>query len=134
MHPEGTQAEEKAVLDTLLALFDAMARRDKATLQQILLAEGISTHATDGQILHMQFKDLIDRWTAGTVHAEERIHDPLIRVDENIAMVWVPYDVFIDGEPHHWGTNIVSFCKQDGRWRISGIADNRRPGARPATI
>jgi hypothetical protein len=124
--------EERAVLATLSALFEAISSRDEAVMREILLPEGMSTHVRDGRVLHLRFEDLPGQWTAGTVHAEERIGEPLIRVDENIAVVWVPYDVYVDGEAHHWGTNIVSFCKQDERWRISGIADNGRPGSRPA--
>jgi hypothetical protein len=128
----GRDGAEEAVLATLSALLDAMSNRDKAVLQDLLMPEGISTHVRDDRIVHVRFADLPDRWTAGTMRAEERIHEPLIHVDENIAVVWVAYDVYVDGEPHHWGTNIVSFCRQDGRWRISGIADNGWPGARPS--
>jgi putative lumazine-binding protein len=123
--------EEQAVLATLSALLDAISDRDSGVLREILMPEGVSAHVRDGSVSHVRFADLPDRWTAGTVRAEERIGEPLVRVDENIAMVWVGYDVYVEGEPRHWGTNIISFCKLDGRWRISGIADNGRPGARP---
>jgi len=126
--------EEGAVLATLSALLDAISSRDEAVMREILMPEGMSTHVRDGRVLHLRFEDLPGQWTAGTVHAEERIGEPLIRVDESIAVVWVPYDVFVDGEAHHWGTSIVSFCKQAERWRISGIADNGRPGPRPADM
>jgi hypothetical protein len=122
---------EQAVLATLRALFDAISDRDETVIREILLPAGISAHIRDGQVSHLRFEDLPGRWTAGTMHAEERLREPLIHVDENIAVVWVGYDVFVDGEAHHWGTNIISFCKLDGRWRISGIADNGRPGPRP---
>lgn len=125
---------EEAVLATLLALLDALSNRDKAVIREILMPEGTSTHVRDDRIFHVRFEDLPERWTAGTVRAEERIGEPLIRVDENIAVVWVPYDVYVDGEAHHWGTNIISFCKQDERWRISGIADNGRSGPRPTAM
>jgi hypothetical protein len=126
------QGEEEAILATLHALLDAIAARDAAVMREVLMPEGVSTHVRDGKILHVRFEDLPSRWTAGTVQAEERIGEPLILVDEDIAVVWAGYDVYVDGEAHHWGTNIVSFCKQDGRWRISGIADNGRPGPRSA--
>jgi hypothetical protein len=139
VHQDGTaevtrDEDEEAVLATLLALFDAISNRDEAVIREILMPEGTSTHVRDDKILHARFEDLPGRWTAGTVRAEERIGEPLIRVDENIAMVWAPYDVYVDGEAHHWGTNIISFCKQDERWRISGIADNGRSGPRPAAL
>jgi hypothetical protein len=67
----------------------------------------------------------------GTSTLEERIHDPLVRVDHDIAMAWTPYDFFVDGELDPGGTNIVSFLKIDGRWLISGIADNGRTTPKP---
>jgi hypothetical protein len=122
----------EAVLATLFALLDAISNRDSAVIREILMPQGVSSHVRDGGLFHVRFEDLPDRWAAGTARAEERIREPLVRVDENIAVVWVAYDVYVDGEAHHWGTNIISFCKQDGRWRISGITDNGRPGARPS--
>jgi hypothetical protein len=130
MDQQDRDGEEKAVLATLLALLQAMSDRDKAVIGEILMPEGVSTHVRDGQVIHVRFEDLPDRLTASTVRAEERIHEPLIRVDENIAVVWVAYDVYVGGQAHHWGTNIVSFCKLDGHWRVSGIADNGRSGSR----
>jgi hypothetical protein len=124
--------EEQAVLATLSALLEALSDRDGDAIRKILMPEGVSAHVRDGKVFHVRFDDLPDRWTAGTMRAEERIREPLVRVDENIAVVWVAYDVYVAGEPRHWGTNIISFCKLDGSWRISGIADNGRPGARPA--
>jgi hypothetical protein len=61
----------------------------------------------------------------------ERMQDPLVRVDDDIAMVWCAYDLYHDGEPHRWGTNIVSFMKTDGHWQICGITSNGRSGQRP---
>jgi Putative lumazine-binding len=130
MHRDET---EEAVLAVLHALLDAMSHRDEAVVREILMPEGISTHVRDGRIIHVPFADLPGRWTAGTKRVEERIHEPIVHVDENIAVVWVGYDVYVDGEAHNWGTNIISFCKQDERWRISGIADNGRPGLRPGS-
>jgi hypothetical protein len=127
-----TQAGAEEVLAVLSALFVAISNRDEAVLREILMPEGISTHVRDGRIFHVRFADLPGRWVAGARHIEERIREPIVYVDENIAVVWVGYDVYVDGEAHNWGTNIVSFCKQDERWRISGIADNGRPGSRPS--
>jgi Putative lumazine-binding len=122
---------EKAVFATLNALFSAITDRDEAVMREILLPDGGSTHIRDGRVFHLRLADLPDRWMEGTSSREERIHQPLIRVDEDIAVVWVAYDFLIDGEARHWGTNIISFIKQDGRWRISGITDNGRDGSRP---
>ncbi|KAJ7641819.1 hypothetical protein FB45DRAFT_739250 [Roridomyces roridus] len=49
---------------------------------------------------------------------------PTIFVDRDIAMAWTPYEFYIDNVLDHEGTNIWSFARQDGRWFISGLADN----------
>ena len=125
------RAEEQAVLTVLHALLDAISDRDGATMQEILMPDGGATHSRDDLVFHMRLGDEPRRWLEGAGSKKESLKEPLIRIDDDIAMVWVAYDVFVDGEPHHWGTNIVSFLKRDGRWRISGIADNGRSGARP---
>jgi hypothetical protein len=123
--------DEQAVLDTLQALFDGLAAHDKAAMHATLMPDGCVTQTRDGRVTQAPLRELPERTPDAPTTLEERIHDPLVRVDENIAMVWAPYDFFVDGEPHHWGTNIVSFLKADGRWLISGIADNGRSGPRP---
>ena len=54
-----------------------------------------------------------------------------MHVDHDIAVIWCGYDVYFDGQPSHWGTNIVSLMKEDGQWRACGIMDNGRSGPRP---
>ena len=31
----------------------------------------------------------------GTTHIEERIHDPLVRIDNDLAVVWAPFDFLV---------------------------------------
>jgi hypothetical protein len=123
--------EEQAVLATLQALLDALGARDKDAMRATLMPGGSATHSRDEKFFHESFRDLPDRLPPGTDTLEERIHDPLVRIDDDIAMVWAPYDFFVGEELHHWGTNIVSFLKRDGKWLVSGITDNGRTTPKP---
>lgn len=123
--------EESAVLAVLQELFDAMARRDKPAMLRTMLPDGAGVHSRDGRIIQRRLQDIPDQIRPDTGTLEERVHDPLVRVDHDIAMAWTPYDFFVDGELTHWGTNIVTFLKLDGRWLISGIADNGRTTPKP---
>jgi hypothetical protein len=58
--------------------------------------------------------------------AEIISHRPTILVDRDIAMARTPYEFSIDNVIDHVGTNIWSFAKHNGRWFISGVADNSR--------
>jgi hypothetical protein len=123
--------EEQAVLAVLQALLDAIANQDPAAMHAVLVPEGGATHSRDDRVFHTLLRELTARMPVGATTLEELIFDPLVRVDDDIAMIWAPYDFFIDGEPHHWGTNIISLLKRDGHWRITGVTDNGRSGCRP---
>jgi hypothetical protein len=57
---------------------------------------------------------------------EERLHDPLVRIDEDLAMIWAPYEFLVDGKLDHCGTDVVEVVRRDGRWLIAGLADTSR--------
>jgi hypothetical protein len=58
-----------------------------------------------------------------TIHIEERIHDPLVRIDHDLAMVWAPFAFLVDGKPDHCGTDLFALVHTDGKWLIASIAD-----------
>jgi hypothetical protein len=119
-------------LAALTALLEAIASGDQAAMHDLLVPDGGATHSRDGRVFHMRLGDEPARWVRGTEHKEERIYDPLVRVEADIAMVWAAYDFLLDSVVHHSGTNIVSFLKEDGRWRVCAIVDSGRTGSRPA--
>lgn len=123
--------ERQAVLDTVQALLDTVAHRDREGLRALLVPGGSAVRSRDHQVLCTPLVDFPDIIPGGTSELLERFYTPTVRVDDDIAMVWARYDFFVDGQVHHWGTNIVSLLKQDGRWRVSAIADNGRSGPRP---
>jgi hypothetical protein len=69
-----------------------------------------------------------ERMPGGSARLAERSYNPVVFIDDDIAMVWAQYDFLIDGKAYHWGTNNLSLLKQNGHWRVSAIADNGRTG------
>jgi hypothetical protein len=126
--PEG---EERAVLDTLYRMLETVTHRDKEAMRQLLVPDGCAVQSRDHQVTYTALRDFPDKMPGGTADLMERFYEPLVRVDDDIAMVWARYDFLVDGKVHHWGTNILSFLKQDGHWRVSAVTDNGRTGARP---
>jgi hypothetical protein len=115
--------EEQAVLAPLQSLFDAMAKHDQAAARDTLLPGGILTLKRKDQIIQMHFDTFVDH-LGGTGKIEERIHDPIIHIDNDIAVIWVPYDFLEDGKVTHCGTDIAHMVQRKGHWLIAGIADN----------
>jgi hypothetical protein len=123
--------EQKVVLGVFQALLDAVAARDIDGMRATVLPGGGATHSRGESVIHQTLEQLCDRLYDRKVEAVERLYEPVVLIDDDIAMCWSPYDFLYDGEPSHWGTNIVSFLKRDGKWLISGIADNGRFTPKP---
>ncbi len=96
----------------------------------LILPDGGTTLIRDGVPLHLSMRGLVERrLSVRAQNLVERIHDPVVMIDRDIAMVWAPFQIFRDGEPFRVGTNIISLFRRDGRWLMSGVADYNLPVA-----
>lgn len=122
-----TTSDEQAILAPITAMFDGMAKHDAAALKKPLLPGGTMVLMRDGkphQMTFDAFADLVGR--PGKAHIEERIHDPLVRIDNDLAVVWAPFEFLVDGKVDHCGTDLFNLVRTDGQWLIAGIADTGR--------
>ena len=119
--------DEKAVLAPIQAMFDAMAKHDAAALKQSLLPGGSLTLMRDGkpvQLTFDQFAEAIAKPSKAPI--EERIHDPLVRIDNDLAVVWAPFEFLVDGKVDHCGTDLFNLVRVEGKWLIATVADTGR--------
>jgi hypothetical protein len=119
--------EEQAVLAPVKAMFDGMAKRDAAAIKEPLLPGGTMVLMRDGKPVQMTLEAFADRvGRPGTAQIEERIHDPLVRIDNDLAVVWAPFEFLIDGKVDHCGTDLFNLVRKDGKWLIASVADTGR--------
>jgi hypothetical protein len=119
--------EEQAVLTPITAMFDAMAKHDAAALKKPLLTGGAMVLMRDGKPVQMTFDAFADVvGKPGKAQIEERIHDPLVRIDNDLAVVWAPFEFMVDGKVDHCGTDLFNLVRTDGKWLIASIADTGR--------
>ncbi|KAJ6517137.1 hypothetical protein DFH09DRAFT_1287817 [Mycena vulgaris] len=104
--------------------------RQKLMLDQILPSGG-ATLLRNGSPIFTTLAGVVERIPFDhPLEISEIISgQPTILVDRDIAMAWTPYEFLIDNVIDHVGTDIWSFVKQDGKWLISGVADNSRKPA-----
>jgi len=115
------------VLDTVQAMFDGMAKRDAAAIKEPTLPGGVMVLMRDGKPTQMTFEDFATRvGKPGKTKIEERIHDPLVRIDNDLAMVWAPFEFLTDGKVDHCGTDLFNLVRKDGKWLIASVADTGR--------
>ena len=119
--------DEQAVLVPINAMFDGMAKRDAAAIKAPTLPGGTMVLMRDGKPTQITFVAFAERvGKPGKTQIEERIHDPLVRIDNDLAMVWAPFDFLVDGKVDHCGTDLFNLVRTDGKWLIASVADTGR--------
>jgi len=119
--------QKQEVIATVMELFDGMSKRDAELIKKPLLAGGSMVLMREGKPVQMTFQDFAERVSKpGTTHIEERIHDPLVRIDHDLAVVWAPFEFLEDGKVDHCGTDLFNLIRTNGKCLIAGIADTGR--------
>ncbi|MEM1153966.1 MAG: nuclear transport factor 2 family protein [Pseudomonadota bacterium] len=95
-----------------IALMAEVVRPDAMTYARIQEADGsFSTKAR----LQAHFLEDLKKNPQFT----ERIWDPVILANEQIAAVWAQYDFYVDGEFSHCGTDLFNLLYDEGKWKIA---------------
>jgi hypothetical protein len=119
--------EEEAVLAPVNALFAGMAKRDAAAIKASAMPGANMILMRDGKPAQMTIEAFAERvGKPGKSAIEERIHDPIIRIDNDLAVVWAPFEFLADGKVDHCGTDLFNLIRSDGKWTIASLADTGR--------
>jgi hypothetical protein len=133
--PVGHQTPEEA---ELLAVVDAymheISANDLAAMDARQTAEGMTYRIIprpDGGW------DVVARSNAYWVAPEraddhsyrERYWSPTVLMRGGMALVWAPYEFWIDGQTSHCGIDAFSFAKIDGVWKVSNSMWTVEPSA-----
>jgi hypothetical protein len=122
--PDTLTAEDQLVLAPIQAMFDGMTKRDPLLIRSPVMPGGVMVLMRDGKPVQMTFEAFADRvGKPGKSHIQERIHDPLVRIDHDLALVWAPFDFLVDDKIDHCGTDLFTLIRADGKWLIASVAD-----------
>src|SRR6201996_3738935 len=112
--------DDAAVLVPIQAMFDGMAHRDAAAIKAPWLPGGVLVVVQDGVLSQFTVEFWANRVaTSGTSHIEERIRNPEVRIDHDLAVVWAPFNFFIDGKIDHCGRDLFNLTQKNGSWQIA---------------
>ena len=125
-------AERPKVIATVQKVFDAMRTRDTALLTQAFDSTarlvGVSTRGPAPAVTltaPSQFGAAISRAPAGDVW-NERIFDPEVRIDGDVAQVWAYYTFHRNTTFSHCGIDAFMLVKVGDAWKITQLADTER--------
>lgn len=127
----GQEADRAAVLATVQKVFQAMHTRDTALLTQAFDTSarlvGVSTRGAPAVrlLLPGAFGAAIASAPAGAVW-NERIWDPEVRIDGDVAQVWAYYTFHLNDTFSHCGVDAFMLLKVGSEWKITQLADSRR--------
>jgi hypothetical protein len=125
-------ADRAAVLATLQKVFTAMRTRDTALLRQAFDTSarlaGVSTRSGPAMVrltAPAAFGAAVVSAPAGDVW-NERIWDPEVRIDGDVAQVWAYYTFHRNNTFSHCGVDAFMLLKVGAEWKITQLADSRR--------
>jgi hypothetical protein len=128
---EARTADEEAVIEVVVQLFDGMRAGDSAVVRQTLAPQArlVATSTRDGESV-LRTVDL-DRFVAAIGEPrdevwDERLWDVEVRIDQNLATVWTEYAFYIGDKLSHCGVDAFQLFRSSEGWTIFQIADTRR--------
>jgi hypothetical protein len=57
---------------------------------------------------------------------DEKLLDYIIKIDNNMANAWTPYEFWLNGNFSHCGVNSFQLFRNNGKWEIIYLIDTRR--------
>jgi hypothetical protein len=120
----GQESPERAAVAAADAALAAITRGDMVALTDLILPEGVMfpTGTRNGQTRYRVRTRAEQRASTPPGKITERGFRPEVRVNGPVAMVWYPYDLYIDGKWSHCGVDVFTLIRTDGQWRIASMA------------
>lgn len=121
------QSAEDSVKVVINNMFEGMRRADSAMVVESFHPSAI-LHTIGreklGQAAPLEFGTAVRRMKAGQL--DERIEFGAVHIDANMASVWTPYRLYVDGKFIHCGVNSFQLVRYSGAWKIVHLIDTRR--------
>ena len=128
--PRAQSPDVAAVLAPINALFAAFEAGDAAAMLQHVHADGrVTASGTRGDgasnLRQQSWTEFAERIRPDRAFAE-RISNPVVHVDDDIAMVWAPFVVRVGGKVSNCGIDHFDLVREKGTWRVMNLTFSSR--------
>jgi hypothetical protein len=117
--------EQKQVLKLTEDFFAALEKQDTTAFRNMFVDNGYLyavREMTDSVMVRSQLPDTF-RFRAGQILKERmRNASTTVKIEGRIAMVWAPYDLWINDTFSHCGVDVFTWIKTSKGWKIASIA------------
>jgi hypothetical protein len=136
---QGAASDELVVAERAEVFLAALSAADTAALAPMLLPGAMLYSVREGadgpSIGAVTRQDFLNSLGGDGQRFLERMWDPWVRVDGDVAMVWTPYDFHLNGELSHCGIDVFTFLKGPEGWQVASITYNVvREGCSPSPL
>jgi hypothetical protein len=129
---QARSAAEQEVLAVVNKLFEGMRTKDTAMMRALFdtSARLVTTATRDGQPVVRETK--ITNFLASIGRSSpadtliETIHNPEVRVEDNLATVWMAYDFHVNSRFSHCGYDAMQLARGRQGWKIIALADTQK--------
>jgi hypothetical protein len=119
---QAVDAEARTVIAVADSVLAALSSGDGATLARLTLDSAVVGGAgLRNGVERMSLRTWGPYITRTGSDFTERGFDESARVQDRVAMVWVPYDLYIGATWSHCGVDVFTMMKTDGRWRVASL-------------
>jgi hypothetical protein len=134
--PVAQGPDEKAVLATIDALFASFEGGDSAAMLRQVYPDGrvtASGRRGDGasNLRPQSWGMFAERITPQRAF-QERIANPTVQVDDDIALVWAPFVVRVGGKVSNCGIDHFDLVRENGVWKVMNLTFSSRTTGCPA--
>ncbi len=132
----GEAPDQAAVLAAVGELLHAVNTADAALLGRVVLpgaSIAVQRYAPDGSLVSRQLTvaQMQASFAGDRGKVDERLQDPLVMVQRDLAHVWSRYTIDVDGKRLHCGVDSFGLARIDGRWRVTSLAWTAEPQGCP---
>jgi hypothetical protein len=140
--PSPATVERAAVLAAMDKYLAAITAADLETMKSLQMPDGMTYRAKASangtmEVVGRPNSYWVDPARKDGLSVRERYWSPTVLVRGSIAVVWAPYEFWIDGKTSHCGIDSFDFVKMNGRWLVANAMWTVEPTAcaelRPTT-
>ena len=124
--------EEKAIKQSISVFFEGLQSSDTLKIQSVchkeMKLQSITEKNTVGGLSYQSNSDFYKSVGAipKNLKIEERLLSYNIQIDGTMAIVWTPYEFYINEKLSHIGVNSFTLLLKNNIWKIVHIIDTRR--------
>ena len=128
---QNVRKDKDLVLEKVNQFFEALEKQDTNLFKSIIHPGGhtwaVKEEADSVRISVRSFEDRLKKFINPDYIIQEWALDVEIKIHQQVAMAWVPYELDVSGNFQHCGVDIFTMIKSNDSWKIVTVAFTMEP-------